>query len=296
MTVIDYQNAHNILVKFQNGSIVKSTLQGFKDGSIKQPESREGLFFVTNEQCKIKIVKYNSFSDVIVEFQDKWKYRTKTSWQKVKEGSLKNPYTPNKYGGIIGTNTDIEENDSFNISYTKEYKWWYNILMRSCDDDFKKENYTYKNCAIDNEWLYFWNFYKWCKNQDNYYKCDDSSYWAIDKDILVKGNKLYSKNTCCIVPKNINNLLLKHDKKRGEYPIGVTKRKSDGLYEAQCSNPIINKYVTIGLFLTPDKAFIEYKKYKENVIRKVAKIEYENGNITEKCYKSLLNYSVEEND
>ena len=122
MTVIDYQNAHNILVKFQNGSIVKSTLQGFKDGSIKQPESREGLFFVTNEQCKIKIVKYNSFSDVIVEFQDKWKYRTKTSWQKVKEGSLKNPYTPNKYGGIIGTNTDIEENDSFNISYTKEYK------------------------------------------------------------------------------------------------------------------------------------------------------------------------------
>lgn len=296
MTVIDYQNAHNILVKFQNGSIVKSTLQGFKDGSIKQPENREGLFFVTNEQCKIKIVKYSSFSDVVVEFQDKWKYKMKTSWQKVKDGSLKNPYSPNKYGGIVGTNIDIDEDDAFLISYSKEYNWWYNILIRSCDDNFKNNNYTYNNCAIDKEWLYFWNFYKWCKSQENYHKCDDGSQWAIDKDIIEKGNKIYSKDTCFIVPKNINNLLLKHDKRRGEYPIGVTRRKSDGMYEAQCSNPIIDRYVTIGLYTTPEEAFYEYKRYKEKVIKKISKIEYDNGNITEKCYLALLKYKVEISD
>lgn len=187
MTIIEYKNARNISVQFLSGEIVKSTLKDFKMGNIKQPENREGLYFITNEQYKIKIIKYNSYSDVLVEFQDEWKYRTTTTWQKVKNGSLKNPYTPNIYGGIMGTNKDIHEKDTFCISRSKEFVWWYNILIRCCDNKFKNAHYTYKNCTIESEWLYFWNFYKWCKEQKNYYKCDDGKlHWAIDKDIIKK--------------------------------------------------------------------------------------------------------------
>lgn len=257
---------------------------------------RCGYLAYSKDGCLFKVIKYIDSQNVTIKFQDEWGYTTKTSWQKVKNGSIKNPYKPNKYGGIMGTNIDINEDESFSISYSKEYKFWFNILCRCKDDKFKKDNHTYTECLIDEKWLYFWEFYKWLHNQDNFLSWNYNDGWAIDKDIIVKGNKIYSSETCCLVPKNINNLLLKHDKKRGEYPIGVTKRKSDGMFEVQCSNPLINKYVTVGLYSNEINAFMGYKKYKENIIKKVAELEYNKKNITKQCYNALLDYQVEIDD
>ena len=68
------------------------------------------------------------------------------------------------------------------------------------------------------------------------------------------------------------------------------------MYEAQCKNPFNNKYITIGLYNTSEEAFHAYKKVKEKFIKQTAQQEYENGNISKKCYDAMINYQVEITD
>ena len=80
----------------------------------------------------------------------------------------------------------------------------------------------------------------------------------LDKDILFKGNKIYSPSTCIYVPHRINSLFTKSDSARGDYPIGVTYHKRDCVYESKLS--YLNKYgkkdrIYLGRFNNPLEAF-----------------------------------------
>ena len=55
----------------------------------------------------------------------------------------------------------------------------------------------------------------------------------MDKDILVKHNKIYSPDTCMFVPQTINNLFVKNNKNRGKSVIGISLHKC-GKYVAKC--------------------------------------------------------------
>ena len=68
------------------------------------------------------------------------------------------------------------------------------------------------------------------------------------------------------------------------------------MFEAQCNNPFLNKYVTIGIYNTVIDAFNAYKEYKENIIKKMAQQEYSKENITYDCYMAMINYKVEIDD
>ena len=132
-------------------------------------------------------------------------------------------------------------------------------------------------------------------NQDNFDKWLNGNRWTIDKDILIKGNKIYSPNTCCLVPENVNTLFTKCNAIRGNLPIGV--RKCGNKFQAICMNHFTNKQRYIGSYSTPTEAFYSgYKPYKENLIKQVAKEEYSKGNITKMCYDAMMNYEVEITD
>lgn len=60
-----------------------------------------------------------------------------------------------------------------------------------------KNKPTYEGCTVCDEWLYFSNFKKWF--DENYIEG-----FQLDKDIIIRGNKVYSPQTCCFVPKEIN--------------------------------------------------------------------------------------------
>lgn len=45
-------------------------------------------------------------------------------------------------------------------------------------------------------------FYEWVRQ--HYYKMDSGEAVELDKDILVKGNRLYSPDTCLFVPQKVN--------------------------------------------------------------------------------------------
>ena len=96
------------------------------------------------------------------------------------------------------------------------------MLTRCYSDKYKKKKPTYEDCKVYEELLNFQNFAKW--DSENYYEIEGET-MCLDKDILVKHNKIYSPETCVYVPNTINVLFTKSDKIRGNTPIGVNEQK-----------------------------------------------------------------------
>lgn len=197
------------------------------------------------------------------------------------------PYEPRVYGvGYIGEGPyKSKENDIM----TKQYSIWSKMLRR-CYETFNTTNPSYEDCYVCEEWLNFQNFAYWYDN--NYYEIDNER-MEIDKDILYKGNKVYSPETCIIVTQRINSLFIKCNGIRGEYPIGVSKSINKKKYEAACQ---IDKGARkhLGSYNTPEEAFYAYKEYKEKYIKEVAD-EYKEV-IPYTLYEAMYNYEVEITD
>ena len=161
--------------------------------------------------------------------------------------------------------------------------------MGIIDYDLKIQNKvnTYIGCETVKEWHNFQNFAEWAEQN---YNPDTMQKWQLDKDILFKGNKIYSPETCCFVPSRINSLFLKSDKVRGEYPIGV--RKSGNRFQSRFFKKEV--YIHLGTFNTPEEAFQAYKVAKEQYIKEVAD-EYKDQ-IDPRVYEAMYNYKVEITD
>ena len=116
---------------------------------------------------------------------------------------------------------------------------------------------------------------------------------CLDKDILVKGNKIYSPETCVFVSNDINLLFVRNYNSRGNYPIGVSFDKSKNKYSSQCS--MKGKHDRkLGTFNNPIDAFYTYKSFKEAYIKEVAE-DYKDK-IPERLYIAMMNYVVEITD
>lgn len=246
---------------------------------------------LNNQGCLMKIVEYNKANDIVVEFQDEHRYRVNTIYANFKSGSIRNPYYPSIFGiGITGCKYPTKVNG---VS-TKEYNAWVDMLKRCLMEKTKDKQPSYRDVECCKEWLNFEVFCDWLHSQSNFSKWKSGKRWAIDKDILFKRNKIYSPETCCLVPQNVNCLFLKREAERGDYPIGV-RYTNDG-FLAVCRNPFLDSAEELGYYSTPERAFMAYKVYKENIIKQVAEIEYKNGNIIKECYEAMLNYVVEIDD
>jgi hypothetical protein len=112
--------------------------------------------------------------------------------------------------------------------------------------------------------------------------------YSLDKDILVKGNKLYSPDTCCFVPVEINNLLIKRKKHRGDLPIGVGRM--NGRYRA-----FLHKK-HLGMFDTIIEAFNAYKNAKEKEIKYIASLYFNKGLISKRVFNALISRTIEITD
>ena len=146
----------------------------------------------------------------------------------------------------------------------QEYDLWHCMLRRCFDEKRKQEYPTYQNVTCSKEWLSMTTFIEDVSKMKGY----GLEGWQLDKDILQKGNKLYSKETCCFVPAEVNLLLTKSDKSRGEYPIGVYFNKHAGKFMAELR--INGKSKNLGYFNTAEEAFQAYKLAKEAQIKVVA--------------------------
>lgn len=181
----------------------------------------------------------------------------------------------------------VGTNDLLYTRGTSSYLAWTSMLERCCSSRYQSHKTTYVGCSICEDWLVFSNFKKWFEDPKNGYQ----EGYCLDKDILVKGNKVYSPQTCCLVPVEINSLLTNRKQHRGPYPIGVTKLKN-GKYQAR----IGERRKTIGTFISQEEAFNAYKDVKERHIKSIAEKYVQEGKITKKVYDALMKYEVEITD
>jgi len=170
----------------------------------------------------------------------------------------------------------------------KEYKLWQNMLERCFDEKLKQRQPTYEGVTCSKEWLSMTTFIEDVSQMRGY----DLIGWELDKDIIQKRSKLYSKDTCCFVPLEVNSLLVKRDNSRGEYPVGVCFDKHVGKFKAQLR--INGKTKHLGYFSTPKEAFQVYKLAKEAHIKVVAH-EWKHL-LDERVFQALLTYEVNIDD
>ena len=293
MKIIEYNNSNDIIVEFQdkNKAKVHTTYECFVSGRIRNPLLHLGEEGANNRGSLMKIVEYYKYDDIVVEFQDNYKAKVHAKYYDFQRGNIKNPYYPSVFEvGMIGDKYPVAEN----YKDTKEYALWRRVLERCFDQKFKEKHPTYQDVTCCDEWLLFENFYEWLHSQENFDKWYKARMWAIDKDILVKGNKIYSAETCCLVPPNVNSLFVKGDAVRGSLPIGV--EKTGNKFRSTLSNPFTKKIEHSPVYTTSIEAFCSYKYDKESLIKQVAEMEYSKGNITKDCYEAMLRYKVEITD
>lgn len=249
-------------------------------GEIKM---KAGDIFKTNQGCEVEVVEFFNSSRVAIKFTDEYAHTAYVTSANIRQGKIKNPYHPNVCGvGFFGVGENLSQDSSGAMS--DAYKKWSAMLTRCYNAVHQERKPCYKGCSVSPEWHNFQVFSDWMAGQ----RTPDDEKVDIDKDILVRGNKIYGPEYCELVPKRINNLLIGNKKPSG-LPLGVAWHKKAGKYHAKCRDAE-GKHTHIGLYTCEIKAFEAYKAFKEGVIKQVAE-EYRDR-ITERLYECLIRYEV----
>ena len=188
--------------------------------------------------------------------------------------------------GYLGCNLELKA--SYNGKKCPIYYAWVRMFERCYSKKFHRINPTYVGCTVSEE---FKDYSKWREWYDNYqYKHDG---WHLDKDLLFKGNKIYSESTCVFIPREINQVLVKREASRGEYLIGVTWCKTKKSFKAQVRKNK-GKLEYLGYFKTEIEAHLAYKEAKESYIKELAD-KYKDL-LDPRAYEALYNYTVDIDD
>lgn len=317
--LLKYNSYKDCQVLLCDGSIVHMDYRGFKNRktpySVSENARRVGRDRVVdriNETRdingkEIKIIRYNNNHDLDILLSDgtilynsryeifrKMKHANEKDrldemgkrFSEKNKGVAGNRKT--KYGVAILDSMCVNEDGKIKRSYTI----WIAMLKRCFNNDYKNKNTTYKYVTCCDEWLLYSNFEKWY--EENYYEINNEN-MELDKDILFKGNQIYSPETCCFVPSRINKLFTKNDKGRNLL-IGVNKDKNEKVkykkYVAKISKA--GKRENLGSYTTETEAFEVYKNAKESYIKEVAN-EYKLL-IPNKLYNAMYRWEVKISD
>ena len=244
-----------------------------------------GKVYKSKSSGDFKILKYNDRANVEIQFLNTG-FETVAELGNIRNGRVKDLRSPSVFGvGVSGTKYPFR----IDGVKTKEYVLWCDMLRRCYSDDFKKKQPTYDGCEVSDNFLHYEYFYEWCNSQIGF----GNEGFELDKDLLIKGNKVYSESTCVFLPSEINSLLVKRTASRGKHLIGVYFNKKSKAFVAMVSrNKGQPEY--LGLFKTEIEAFNAYKQAKEAFVKEQAN-EWKDK-IDDRAYEALMNYTVEITD
>lgn len=171
---------------------------------------------------------------------------------------------------------------TINGKVLKEYDVWHKTLARCYSPTTQRKKPTYEGCSVSKNFQNYSYFLEWCLAQVGF-GCED---FQLDKDLIIKGNKIYSETTCLFLPRQLNNLLISSKAARGVLPIGVYAEGHK--FSAQCCTDRASR--RIGSFNTPEEAFNAYKETKEAFIKRQA--EKWKAHIDPRAFAALMAYTI----
>lgn len=163
------------------------------------------------------------------------------------------------------------------------YTRWCGVLERCNPLNQKGSLASYLGTDLCEDWKYFSKFKAWMETQD----------WEgkqLDKDILFRGNRTYSPETCRFVPQYLNKLLTAAEAGRGDWPLGVSFRKDNGMFVAAIKTRLKTKSSKdyLGQFKTATEAHRAWQREKISRILEYVAIYKEDQTYLQEVVDSLL--------
>ena len=235
-----------------------------------------GKEFETSKSGKCFVIDYKDSGNVLVMFYEPL-YVTKCTYSSLIKGFVENPFFPSVYGrGYIGIG-------KFSCKDVEVQRIWRNLMSRAYCDEYHKTHHTYRDVEVCKEWLCFQNFAEWCVKQKGFNsKGLNGRSFSLDKDILSKGGNIYSPETCCFVPNEVNICIISKAGKTSNV------RQAGAGWTARISKH--GKEVYLGSFNSKEEAFQIYKEAKESYVREIA--EKWKEEIDEKVYANLKSWKL----
>lgn len=154
------------------------------------------------------------------------------------------------------------------------YLKWRNMLQRC----YSKNGY--KDCIVYEGWKTFSKFKEWAILQN--VSPESLHSYHLDKDLLRKGSKIYSPDTCCFLSPLLNTFMTNCI---GGNPLkGTTVKKATGLIFAQIKNPLLNKTEYLGTCSTREEGHDLWLRRKKEILEDIILLD---DSLEEKVVKAL---------
>lgn len=277
--IINYRKASDVDVMFLDDNHIRTNIryEHFIKGKVDKIKNRIGEIHKLKCGATAKIIAYKNSTDVDIEIIENKEIIKNLQYNNIKDGSVRPRYYKSVYGvGYLGESSIYDEDGRIRLSYHK----WSGMLGRCYSD----KNKAYKNVSVCEEWHNYSNFKKWFDK--NYYKIHNEQ-MDIDKDILSENSKIYSPETCLIIPHYLNVLILDNKQSESKYGTGVSKKGNK--YISRLSKNGVR--VCIGSYNSSSEAKQSYIKAKLEYIEEV--LELYKDKLPENVYNSLLNYKIQ---
>lgn len=177
---------------------------------------------------------------------------------------------------------------TINRDQIREYSTWKGMIKRCYCDKYKKLFPTYDDCFVSENFKSYSYFYDWYQQQSG----ASNKKWQLDKDLLIKNNKIYSEDTCVFLPEDINTVIRLRTHNKGDFPIGVSVNPWSGRLFARIKKG--RKTYHIGTYDDPNSAFLAYKREKELYIKELANAYVDE--LDERAYEMLMKFEVNIDD
>ena len=169
--------------------------------------------------------------------------------------------------------------------YIRSYLIWAAIIQRCVDPKYHAKEPTYIGTTICDEWKNYSAFKAW-------YDIHFQEEMQIDADLFKKGGKIYSPETCCFLPRQINTALITKSLHNKSGYAGVTWSKQNKKWQTHTRT--INGNGHIGFFDDIKLASAAYIEAKQNHIKELA--EKYKSLLTKRVYDALMNWRYHESN
>lgn len=296
ITVLALSRSNNITIQHndEHKFTTTTTMSHIREGRIRNPKHYKQLDGTYQNRYDLKIgdlrksvygenyilVKPVGETKFTIEFIDEHRYSYDVNKEKILTNRVVNPYGPSVYNrGFrgVGPHQSCLPSGKQNPLYTK----WTAMLKRCYSETCRHEYPSYTHVEVCEEWLNFQEFANWCVNDGKYMTGHE-----LDKDLLSGESKIYSPETCCFIPSEINSTIIVPFKPTSKLePRGISLTPYGKYKVSTVKNGITTHR---GNFDDLDTAIEVYVKNTKEKIHELAN-KYK-SQITEEVYNRLMNY------